>query len=441
MSRPIIAIAGRPNVGKSTLFNRLIGERKAIIEELPGTTRDRLYADTSWKGHELTLVDMGGFEPKPDSALQQRIRKQVEIAIAEADVILLLVDAQNGVLSADLEVADILRRSQKPVALVANKVDSPKHRNGVPQFYELGMGDPIPISAYHAKGVEELLDKVCGWLPFPSATQVEPELMKIAIVGRPNVGKSMLLNTILGEDRAIVDEVPGTTRDALDTIFHCNGERIVFVDTAGIRRQGRIKQGIEQYSLIRGLQAIERADVVLLLIDATEGITAQDTHVLGYIKQAYKGVVLVVNKWDIAVTRDEDWWTEAIRQKIRFMPYVPILFTSAKTGEGVKETLSAAKKIYQGRLKHLPPQLLNSLAEEAITAHPVSRKGKRYLRIFQVTQTGVNPPTFVFIVNDAKLVHFSYQRYLENRLRQLFDFQGTPLRLLFKNRVKKYHEA
>ena len=437
MSKPIVAIVGRPNVGKSTLFNRLLGERRAIIEDLPGTTRDRIYADISWEGRELTIVDSGGLEPEPGSTIRQKVKEQVETAIAEADSILFLVDVQEGLMPADEEIVDILRRSQKPVVLAVNKVDSSKQQSEVLQFYELGIGEPIPISAYHGRGIDELLEKATACLPPLPPVPVEPELMKIAIVGRPNVGKSLLANTLLGEERLIVHEIPGTTRDSIDTVFRYDGESVVLIDTAGIRRRGRIEPGIERYSLVRTLGAIDRADVALLLIDAVEGITAQDMHILGYIQQAYKGAILIVNKWDLVEVRDVTLWTEVIRQRAKFMPYLEILFISAKTGYGVEKVLPAAKRIYEERLKHLPTPLLESVVKEAVAAHLPPRKGGKRLKILNVTQTGVNPPIFVFLVNDAKLAHFSYRRYLENKLRQFFGFQGTPLRLLFKSRGEK----
>ena len=440
MSRPIVAIVGRPNVGKSTLFNRLIGEKKAIMHDVPGTTRDRIYAITSWEGHELTLVDTGGLELKPESTIRQMVGEQVKVAIAEAEIILFMVDAHDGVLPADQEIVEMLYRSEKPVILVVNKVDSPSHQSEVFQFYELGIGEPVSISAYHGKGMDELLERVAACLPSAPPDAVESELMKVAIVGRPNVGKSMLLNTLLGDERVVVDEVPGTTRDAIDTVFSYNGESVVFIDTAGIRRRGRIEQGIEQYSLIRALRAIDLADVAILVTDASEGITAQDTHILGYIQRAYKGVTLIVNKWDLVEIKDEALWTAGIKQKIKFMPHVPILFTSAKTGSGVKNILPVAKRIYEERSKHISTSLLNNLVKEAVAAHPLPTKGGQRLKIFYATQTGVSPPTFVFFVNNAKLMHFSYRRYLENKMRQAFGFQGTPLRFLFRSRGEKIAE-
>lgn len=437
MTRPIVAIVGRPNVGKSTLFNRLVGDRKAIVEDLPGTTRDRLYADVSLYGRELTLVDCGGLEIVPTSDIGQGVKKQVEMAIAEADAVLLLVDARDGVTLADEEVVEVLRRSRKPLVLAANKIDNTRQESQLFQFYELGIGEPIPLSAYHGKGIEEVLERVIECLPPLSPSIPELEAMKIAIVGRPNVGKSMLVNALLGEERTIVSDVAGTTRDAIDTVFLYGSERIVLIDTAGINKRGRIQQGIEQFSFIRTIRAIDRADVALLLTDAVEGITAQDIHILGYIREAYKGAILIVNKWDLAENEDVDSWVEMIRGKIKFMPYIEILFMSAMTGYGVDGILPLATRIYEQRLKHLPSSLLKKFIKEAVEAHLPPKKGKMALKILGAKQTGTNPPTIVFTVNDAKLVHFSYQRYLENRLRQRFGFEGTPLRLIFKSRGER----
>lgn len=433
MNRPIVAIVGRPNVGKSTLFNRLFGQKRAIVEDLPGTTRDRIQADISWEGHEFTLVDSGGLETRPESHIKQKVRHQVEAAIAEADLILFLVDTREGVVPVDKEVADTLRRSQKPILLVANKVDNPRQQNEVFQFYELGMGEPIPVSAYHSRGIDELLEKVTACLPPPAApASDESELMKIAIVGRPNVGKSLLVNTLLGEERLIVHDTPGTTRDTIDTVLRHDDESIVLIDTAGIRRRGRIERGIERYSLARTQSAIERADVAVLLIDAVEGLTSQDIHVLGYIQQAYKGAILAINKWDLAEPKDVTSWTNVVRQRSKFMPYIEILFLSAKTGYGVANVLPTAKKVYKERFKHISASSLNKAVREAVVAHLPSKKGTRKLTVGKAVQTGVNPPTFAFSVNDPTLIHFSYRRYLENRIRQSFGFQGTPIRLTFK---------
>jgi len=434
MTKPIVAIVGRPNVGKSTLFNRLVGKPVAIIEDLPGTTRDRLYADIAWRDSSLTLIDTGGLFPTPPSDLAQRIKEQVEIAIAEADAIIFLVDVVDGVTHMDKEIAEFLRRSQKPVMLAANKADNERRRYEALQFHELALGDPLPISAYHDIGVDQLLDGVVNLLPyFPP--EEELEMMKVAIVGRPNVGKSTLLNAILGQERAIVTETPGTTRDAIDTIFEYNGQRMLLIDTGGIRRRGRIGGGIERYSVARALRAISRADVALLITDAAEAITDQDTHIAGYILQAYKGMVLVVNKWDLVEeTADRGQWTREIRRRLKFMPYAPILYTSARFGKGIADVLHAARGIFEERNKRLPTTVVNSVVREALASHaPPSLGGKR-LKMLYATQAEINPPTFVFFVNDIGLAHFSYQRYLENRLRRAFGFKGTPLRLIFKSR-------
>jgi len=434
MTKPIVAIVGRTNVGKSTLFNRLVGKRLAIIEDEPGTTRDRLYSDIDWKGSGLTLIDTGGLVPVPPSELAQRVKEQVEVAIEEADSIIFLVDVLDGVTHMDREIAEMLRRCDKPVMLAANKADNERRSLNAAEFYELAMGDPLPVRAYHDLGVDELLDRVVDSLPyFPP--EEELEMLKVAIVGRPNVGKSMLLNAILHKERAIVTDTPGTTRDAIDTIFEHNGERMLLIDTAGIRRRGRVGGGIERYSVARALRAISRADVALLLTEATEPLTAQDTHIAGYIQQASKGMVLVVNKWDLVEEMaDRKQYTREIRNRLKFMPYVPILYISAKFRKGVDDVLSVAREIFEQRKKRVTTAQLNSVVRDAVGAHaPPSAAGKK-LNILYATQAETSPPTFVFFVNNASLIHFSYQRYLENRLRQSFGFHGTPLRLIFKRR-------
>ena len=437
MTKPIVAIVGRTNVGKSTLFNRLVGKRLAIIEDEPGTTRDRLYSDIDWKGSGLTLIDTGGLVPVPPSELAQRVKEQVEVAIEEADSIIFLVDVLDGVTHMDREIAEMLRRCDKPVMLAANKADNERRSLNAAEFYELAMGDPLPVSAYHDLGVDELLDRVVDSLPyFPP--EEELEMLKVAIVGRPNVGKSMLLNAILHKERAIVTDTPGTTRDAIDTIFEHNGERMLLIDTAGIRRRGRVGVGIERYSVARALRAISRADVALLLTEATEPLTAQDTHIAGYIQQASKGMVLVVNKWDLVEEMaDRRQYTREIRNRLKFMPYVPILYISAKFKKGVDDVLSVAREIFEQRKKRVTTAQLNSVVRDAVAAHaPPSAAGKK-LNILYATQAETSPPTFVFSVNDNALLHFSYQRYLENELRRSFGFEGTPLRLVFKKRGKK----
>jgi GTP-binding protein len=437
MPKPVVAIIGRPNVGKSTLFNRLLGKRKAIVEDLPGTTVDRIHSDISWEGRDLTLVDCGGLEANPGPTMRRKVRDQVEKAIAGADLLLFLVDARDGVVPADGETADIVRRAGKPMMLVVNKVESPKQEAQVAQFYELGMGDPIPISAYHGHGIHELMQKVFERLPPPTPASAEPESMKIAIVGRPNVGKSLLLNTLLGEERVVVDEVPGTTRDTIDTVLQYKGEMVTLIDTAGIRRRGRIDQGIERYSFQRTADAIERADIALLVVDAVEGITAQDIHILGYIHKAFKGAVLLVNKWDLVETGDTTLWMEVVKRKTRFMPYIETHFISAKTGRGVDKILPLARRIYEERIRRLDQDLLDSIVRDAEAAKQSPKQGRRRLKVYKAVQTAINPPTFTFSVNDAKLVHFSYQRFLENKIRQYCGFKGTPLHLLFKSKADK----
>ena len=434
MSRPIVAIVGRQNVGKSTLLNRVAGKLLAIVEDLPGTTRDRVFANVSWQGVEFILVDTGGLELAPRSAIAQGIKEQVDMALTEADVIIFLVDVKVGVVPSDLEVADILRQVQKPILLVANKADNERLEAGAVEFFQLGLGEPWAISAYHGRGTAELLDRVVSLLPAPLPVETKPEVMKVAIVGRPNVGKSMLLNALVGGKRAIVDDVPGTTRDAVDTLFDFDGQSVLLIDTAGIRRRGRIGAGIERYSVIRALRAIDRADIVLLILDATETVTAQDMHIAGYIQQAAKGVVVVVNKWDLIADKSLTAWNKYLRSQFKFIAYAPVMYTSAKFGQGVDKLVPQVRQVYQERLKRLPTAEVNDVVQQAAAAHILPRSGRKQLKILYATQAEVNPPTFVFFVNDAKLIHFSYQRYLENKLRQAFGFTGTPLRLVFKTR-------
>ncbi len=434
MGKPMVAIVGRQNVGKSTLLNKLAGKQVAIVEDLPGTTRDRVFANVSWQGAEFTLVDTGGLELEPRSTIAQGVKEQVEIAIAEADVIIFLVDAKDGVTPTDLEIADMLRRVRKPMLLAANKADNPRLEMSATEFYQLGLDEPLAISAYHGLGTAELLDRLITLLPTPSPMESESEGLKVAIVGRPAVGKSMLLNAITGEKRAIVGETPGTTRDALDTLFDFDGQNVLLIDTAGIRRRGRVGRGIEQYSVIRALRAIDRADIALLVLDASEPIAAQDTHIAGYVQQAAKGIVLVVNKWDLIENKNMTEWDKYIRSQFKFISYAPILYTSAKSGYGVNKIMSQVREVYQERLKRLPPATVNDVVQKALASHSRPRSGSKQLKVFQATQTEVNPPTFVLLVNDAKLIHFSYRRYLENSLRQTFGFTGTPLRLVLKAR-------
>jgi len=379
VSRPIVAIVGRQNVGKSTLLNRMAGKPIAIVEDLPGTTRDRIFANVSWQGAGFTIVDTGGLELRPRSTIAQEVREQVEMAIIEADVIIFVADVRDGVIPSDLEIADMLRQSSKPIVLVANKADNAKLETGAVEFYQLGLGEPLAISAYHGRGTAELLDKIIALLPAPSPIEAEPEVMKVAIVGRPNVGKSMLLNALLGGERAIVDDAPGTTRDAIDTLFDFDGQSMLLIDTAGVRRRGRLGMGVERYSVLRALRAIGRADVVLLVLDATELVTAQDMHIAGYIQQAAKGIVLVVNKWDLVADGEIKEYHKHIRQQMKFMSYAPVLCISAKLGHGVDKVMPEVCRVYQERLKRLPTSAVNSVVQEAVaTHHPPRNLYHRY---------------------------------------------------------------
>ncbi|MFC2013307.1 ribosome biogenesis GTPase Der [Chloroflexota bacterium] len=434
MSKPIVAIVGRQNVGKSTLLNRLAGKPIAIVEDLPGTTRDRIFADVAWRGLGFTLVDTGGLVLKPPSSIEQGVKEQVEAAIAEADAIIFLVDVRDGIIPSDLEVADMLRQVNKPLIMVANKADNAQREAGAVEFYELGLGEPLVISAYHGRHTAELLDKVVNLLPASAPVEVEPAAMKVAIVGRPNVGKTTLLNAILSKERAIVDEAPGTTRDAIDTLLDFDGQSVLLIDTAGIRRRGKLGVGVERYGVIRALRAIDRADVALLVTDATEMLTAQDMHIAGYIQQAAKGVTLIVNKWDLAEGQSKTEYSRHIRSQLKFMPYAPVLYVSAKLRQGLNKVMPQAFQICQERLKRLPTAAVNNMVQQAVAEHILPRVGSKRLKVLYATQAEVNPPTFVFFVNDTKLIHFSYQRYLENKLRQAFGFAGTPLRLIFKAR-------
>lgn len=434
MTKPIVAIVGRPNAGKSTLLNRVVRKPLAIIEDRPGTTRDRNTADVSWQGVEFTMVDTGGLEIAPSSTISRGVKAQILTAIGDADVIIDIVDVTDGVTPADLEIADMLRRVSKSIVLVANKADNDKLETEALEFYELGLGEPIAISAHHGRGVADLLDKVVGLLPPQPEAEIATEAVKVAIVGRPNAGKSMLLNSLVGNMRAIVDDVPGTTRDAVDTMFDFNGQNVLLIDTAGIRRRGKVQAGVERYSVIRSLRAIDRADIALLVLDATELVTSQDTHIAGYIQQAVKGIIIIVNKWDLIEDKDVAEWNRLIKSQFKFASYAPIIYTSAKTGQGVERIMPQVSQVYQERLKRLSTATVNNVIQEAVATHNRPRSRDKQLKIFYATQAEVNPPTFVLFTNDAKLVHFSYRRYLENKLRQSFGFFGTPLRMVFKTR-------
>lgn len=443
MSKPIVAIVGRPNVGKSTFFNRLVGERRAITEEMPGTTRDRLYGTTEWNGREFTVVDTAGllFEEEdaslPQSEIAHRVREQAQLAIDEADVILFMVDGREGLTAADSDVAEVLRPTNKPVILAVNKADSQERQLNAVEFYALNLGDPIPMSAYHGIGTGDVLDRVVELLPASVEEEYDEDRVRIAIVGRPNVGKSSLLNKLIGQDRSVVSTVPGTTRDSIDTELIYNNTPVTLIDTAGIRRSGRIQRGVEKYSVLRALRAIERCDVALLLIDAQEGVTAQDTHIAGMILEANKGVAILVNKWDI-IEKDNATYNEYMRQvkeDFKFMDYAPILFISALTGQRINRVLQYAIEIADERRKRIPTSHLNELLREAVNKQPpMATKKGAHLRIYYATQPQVSPPVFLFFTNDKDLVHWSYGRYLENRIRERYGFGGTPIVIVFRSR-------
>ncbi|MEW6033599.1 MAG: ribosome biogenesis GTPase Der [Chloroflexota bacterium] len=441
MDKPLVAIVGRANVGKSTLFNRIVGRRIAIVEDTPGTTRDRLYADASFGDREFTLIDTGGLEIKPGSSLAQSIRNQAQAAMAEADAILFVVDVRDGLTAGDWDIAESLRSSSVPVLLVANKADDPRHDLGAAEFNQLGLGEPVPVSAYHGRNLSDLASSLASLLPHVAYPPAQPGLMKVAIVGRPNVGKSMLLNAILGEERAIVSETPGTTRDSLDTIFDYCGSKVLLIDTAGLRRRGQVKAGIEYYSVLRALRAIARSDVSLLVIDGSEGVTAQDLHVAGYIHDAHKGMVLLVNKWDLVSPESREPLSQEIHKRFRFVPYAPVNFISAKLEQGTELVLPQAERVWKERQREVGADAMADFLAGTLARHNPPPIGTRQLKVFSAEQTGVNPPTFVFMVNDPELVHFSYRRYLENSLRQAFGFYGSPLHLVFRGRVRRRHPS
>ncbi len=436
MTRAVVAIVGRPNVGKSTLFNRIVGERLAITEAVGGTTRDRIYASAEWSGRRFSLVDTGGLDAIPKrqaSETEAAVRRQAEAAIDEADVIVFLVDAQAGLVPVEHEVADRLRRSGKPVVLVANKAEGWRFEAQAAEFHALGLGEVHTASALQGIGTGDLLDAVIARVP-PERAEGEAEGARVAIIGRPNVGKSSFLNTLVGSERAVVSEEPGTTRDVVDTAIERDGERIVLIDTAGIRRRGRVQEGIEHFAVLRTVRAIERADVAILLTDATEGVTAQDVHIAGYAIDAAVGLVLAVNKWDaVARGADEIARTEAeIAREFHFAPWLGHRFVSAKSGRNVEETLVDAVRVAKTRERHVPTADLHRLLVDAVAAHPPPAHRGRPVRFHHVTQARASAPTFVFFVDHPAAVHFSYARYLENQIRQRYEYQGTPVRLEFK---------
>ncbi len=436
MSKPIVAIVGRPNVGKSTLFNALAGRRISIVQETPGVTRDRIYADVEWLDKRFTMIDTGGIEPESGDIILSQMREQAQIAIDTADVILFMTDVRQGLVDADSKVADMLRRSQKPVILAVNKVDDRKLEMDVYEFYNLGMGDPLPISASGKLGLGELLDRVVESFPKGAGEEGEDDIPHIAIIGKPNVGKSSIINKILGQDRVIVSDIAGTTRDAVDTGVNWNGQGYIFIDTAGLRRKSKVKEELERYSVIRAVAAVERADVVLVVIDASEGITEQDAKIAGIAHEKGKGVIILVNKWDLVEKTDKTIYryTDKIREILSFMPYAKLLFISAKTGQRIPRMFETIDAVIQNHALRVQTGVLNEILTESMALHqPPSDKGKR-LKIFYMTQVSVRPPTFVFFVNSKKLMHFSYTRYLENRIRDAFGFEGTPLRFIVRER-------
>lgn len=440
MSRPVVAIVGRPNVGKSTLFNTLAGDRISIVQDTPGVTRDRIYADVTWLNYNFTIVDTGGIEPESNDIILKSMREQAEIAIETADVILFVTDVRQGLVDADGKVADMLRRSKKPIVLVVNKVDSfEKFMPDVYEFYNLGLGDPQPISAASQLGLGDMLDEVVKYFGENALKEEEDERPRIAIIGKPNVGKSSIINKLLGEDRVIVSNIAGTTRDAIDTTIKRNGTEYVFIDTAGLRRKNKIKEEIERYSIIRTVSAVERCNVAVLVIDATEGITDQDTKIAGIAHERGKGMIIAVNKWDAIEKNDKTMkkFTEDVREKLSYMPYAELLFISAETGQRLPKLFETIDMVIENHSLRVATGVLNEIMAEAVALNqPPSDKGKR-LRLYYITQVSVKPPTFVIFVNDKELMHFSYTRYIENKIREAFGFKGTPLKFIIRERKEK----
>ncbi|MCI9618849.1 MAG: ribosome biogenesis GTPase Der [Dorea sp.] len=440
MSKPVVAIVGRPNVGKSTLFNALAGEMISIVKDTPGVTRDRIYADVSWLDKEFTLVDTGGIEPESKDIILSQMREQAQIAIDTADVIIFLTDVRQGLVDADSKVADMLRRSAKPVILVVNKVDNfEKFMPDVYEFYNLGIGDPMPVSSASRLGIGDMLDEVVKYFPQGAGEEEEDDRPRVAIVGKPNVGKSSIVNKLLGEQRVIVSDIAGTTRDAIDTEIKYNGREYVFIDTAGLRRKSKIKEELERYSIIRAVSAVERADVVLMVIDASEGVTEQDAKIAGIAHERGKGIVIVVNKWDAIEKNDKTMkeYENEIRRVLSFMPYAEIMYVSAVTGQRLVKLYDMIDMVIENQSMRVATGVLNEIMMEAVAMQqPPSDKGKR-LKLYYITQVAVKPPTFVIFVNDKELMHFSYTRYLENRIRDAFGFRGTSLKFFIRERKEK----
>ena len=440
MSRPIVAVVGRPNVGKSTLFNRLAGERISIVQDTPGVTRDRIYADVDWLNYKFTLIDTGGMEPGAEDIILRQILTQAQIAIETADVIIFVTDVKQGVTEADSQVANILRRTKKPVVLAVNKVDDMRKENlDVYEFYSLGIGEVYPISAGQALGLGDMLDAVCAHFPEGAENAEDEDVIKVALIGKPNVGKSSLINRILGEERLIVSNIPGTTRDAIDTPFELDGQKYVLIDTAGMRRKSKIKEDIEKYSIIRAVAAVERCDVAVLVIDAQEGITDQDAKIAGIAHERGKAAIIAVNKWD-AIEKDDKTMNKFLKDiatDLAYMSYAPRVFISALTGQRVIKMLDTVKEVYANNCLRVSTGVLNDVLVEAMAMQqPPAEKG-RQLKIYYMTQVGVKPPTFVIFVNDRELMHFSYRRYIENQLRQNFGFKGTPIHFVVRQKGDK----
>ncbi|AVS32050.1 TPA: ribosome biogenesis GTPase Der [Listeria monocytogenes] len=435
MAKPVVAIVGRPNVGKSTIFNRIVGERVSIVEDVPGVTRDRIYNSAEWLGKEFNIIDTGGIDLSDEPFLEQ-IRAQAEIAIDEADVIIFITNGREGVTDADEQVAKILYRSNKPIVLAINKVDNPEMRDQVYDFYSLGFGEPYPISGSHGLGLGDMLDAVRAHFPKEEEEEYPDDTVKFSLIGRPNVGKSSILNALLGEDRVIVSDIAGTTRDAIDTTYTFDGQDYVMIDTAGMRKRGKVYESTEKYSVLRAMRAIERSDVVLVVINAEEGIREQDKRIAGYAHDAGRAIIIVVNKWD-AINKDEktiNVWTEDIREQFQFLSYAPIVFVSAKTKQRLNNLFPLINQVSDNHSLRVQSSMLNDVISDAVAMNPSPMdKGKR-LKIFYTTQVAVKPPTFVVFVNDPELMHFSYERFLENRIREAFPFEGTPIRVIARKR-------
>jgi GTP-binding protein len=436
MGKPIVAIVGRPNVGKSTLFNKMAGKRISIVENIPGVTRDRVYAEAEWLRHNFTIIDTGGIEPQSDDILLAQMRRQAQIAIDTANVIVFIVDGKEGLTGADAEVAQMLRKSKKPIVLVVNKVDSLKDEDNAFEFYNLGIGDPVTISATQALGLGDMLDRVVSYFPDDSSAQEDDEYIKIAMIGKPNVGKSSLINKLLGEERVIVSDIPGTTRDAIDSVLETEAGKFLLIDTAGLRRKSKIKEELERYSAIRTLAAIERANVCILMIDATDGISEQDEKIIGYAHELGKAIMVIVNKWDLIEKDDKTMenFKKTLQYNLSFIDYAPYIFISAKTGQRVHKVLDVAKECYNNYSKRISTGLLNEVINKAVLMKEPPVVGLKRLKIYYATQVDAKPPLFIFFINDYQTVHFSYERYLVNQLRDNFDFKGTGIKIQFRER-------